>query len=76
MTCILVINEIVKAINEIHVKKVVNNLYFYGLIKFLVPVNIYSFVFSPYKIKSHFLIPVPFSLSILGTKSVDGNFLQ
>jgi len=48
MTCILVINEIVKAINEIHVKKVVNNLYFYGLIKFLVPVNIYSFVFSPY----------------------------
>jgi len=47
-----------------------------GLIKFLVPINIYSFVFSPYKIKSHFLVLVTFSLSILGTKTVDGNFLQ
>jgi len=45
-----------------------------GLIKFLVPINIHSFVFSPYKIKSHFLVPVTFSLSILGTKTVDGNF--
>jgi hypothetical protein len=47
-----------------------------GLIKFLVPINIHSFVFSPYKIKSHFLVPVTFSLTILGTKNVDGNFLQ
>ena len=45
------------------------------LIKFLVPINIHSFVFVPYKIKSHFLV-VTFSLSILGTKFVDGNFLQ
>jgi len=44
------------------------------LIKFLVPINIHSFVFGPYKIKSHFLVPVTFSLSILGTKTVDGNF--
>jgi len=43
---------------------------------FLVPKNIHSFVFSPYEIKSHFLVPVTFSLSILGTKNVDGNFLQ
>jgi len=47
-----------------------------GLIKFLVPVNIHSFVFSPYKIKSHFLVPLTFSLNILGTKTIDGNFLQ
>jgi len=47
-----------------------------GLIKFLVPINIHSFVFSPYKIKSHFLVPVTFSLSILRTKNVDGIFLQ
>jgi len=49
-------------------------LLIFGLIKFLVPINIHSFVFSPYKIKSHFLVPVTFSLSILGTKTVDGNF--
>jgi len=30
--------------------------------------NIHSFVFNPYKIKSYFLVPVTFSLSILGTK--------
>ena len=47
-----------------------------GLIKFLVPINIHSFVFSPYKIKSHFLVPVTFSLSILRTKIVVGNFRQ
>ena len=47
-----------------------------GLIKFLVPINIHSFVFSPYKIKSNFLVPVTFSLSILGTKNVDEIFLQ
>ena len=41
---------------------------------FLVPINIDSFVFSSYKIKSHFLLPVTFSLSILRTKTVDGNF--
>jgi len=46
-----------------------------GLIKFLVPINIHNFVFSPYKIKSHFLVPVTFYLSILGTKNVDGFFL-
>jgi len=45
-----------------------------GLIKFLVPINIHSFVFTPYKIKSHFLVSVIFSLSILGIKNVDGNF--
>jgi len=44
------------------------------LIKFLIAINIYSFVFSPYKIKSHFLVPVTFSLSILETKNIDGNF--
>jgi hypothetical protein len=49
---------------------------FFGLIKFLVPINIHSFVFNPYKIKSHFLVPVTFSLSILGTKNVDEIFLQ
>ena len=32
-----------------------------GLIKFLVPVNIHSFVFSPYKIKSYFLVLWHFS---------------
>jgi len=51
-------------------------LYYHGLIKFLVFINIHSFVFSPYKIKSHFLVLVTFFLSILGTKTVDGNFLQ
>jgi len=51
-------------------------VFIFGLIKFLVPTNIHSFVFGPYKIKSHFLVPVTFSLSILGTKFVDGNFLQ
>jgi len=43
-------------------------LKFIRLIKFLVPINIHSFVFSPYKIKSHFLVPVTFSLNILGIK--------
>jgi len=47
----------------------------FGLIKFLVPVNIHSFVFNPYKIKSHFLVYVTFSLSILGTKTVGEIFL-
>jgi len=50
--------------------------FFLGLIKFLVPINIHGFVFSPYKIKSHFLVAMAFSLSILGTKNVDGNFLE
>jgi len=45
-----------------------------GLIKFLVPINIHSFVFTPYKIKSYFLVPVTFSLSILRTKTIDENF--
>jgi len=45
-----------------------------GLIKFLVPINNPSFVFSPYKIKSHFLVSVTFSLSILGNKNVDEIF--
>jgi len=31
-----------------------------SLIKFLVPINIHIFVFSPYKIKSHFLVFVTF----------------
>jgi len=48
---------------------------FFWLIKFLVPINIHSFVFSPYKIKSHFFVPVTFSLSILGTKNADGKIL-
>jgi len=48
----------------------------FGLIKFLVPINIHSFVFSPCKIKSHFLVLMTFSLSILGTKNVDEIFLQ
>jgi len=47
-----------------------------GLIKFLILINIHSFVFSLYKIKSHFLVPVTFFLRILGTKNVDGIFLQ
>jgi len=47
--------------------------FFKGLIKFLVPINIHSFVFSSYKIKSHFLVlqnfpsaflvPIKFSIS-------------
>jgi len=50
--------------------------HFHGIIlfKFLVLINIHSFVFSTYKIKSHFLVLVTFSLSILGTKNVDVNF--
>jgi len=51
-------------------------VYIIGLIKFLVPINIHSLVFSPCKIKSHFLAPVTFSLSILRTKNVDEIFLQ
>ena len=35
-----------------------------GLIKFLVLINIHSFVFNPYKIKSHFLVLIKFSISI------------
>jgi len=50
--------------------------FIFGLIKFLVPINIHSFIFSPYKIKSYFLVLVTFSLSILGTQTVGGNFLQ
>ena len=46
----------------------------FGLIKFLVPINIHSFVFSLDKIKLHFLVSVTFSLSILKTKTVDRNF--
>ena len=49
---------------------------FLALNKFLVLINIHSFVFSPYKIKSYFLVSVTFSLSILGTKNVDEIFLQ
>jgi len=36
----------------------------HGLIKFLVPINIHSFVFSPYKIKSHLLVPIKIFVSI------------
>jgi len=50
------------------------NIRILGLIKFLVPINIHSIVFSPYKIKSHFLVSVTFSLSILGTKTIDEIF--
>jgi len=42
----------------------------------MVPINIQNFVFSPYKIKSHFLVLVAFFLSILGTKNVYEFFLQ
>ena len=34
------------------------------LIKFLIPINICSFVFSPYKNKSYFLVPTKFSVSV------------
>jgi len=30
----------------------------------MVPINIQNFVFGPYKIKSHFLVPIKFSISI------------
>jgi len=56
--------------------KITTPLIILGLINFLVPINILSFVFSPYKIKSHFLVPVTFSLNILGIKNVDEIFLQ
>jgi len=42
----------------------------------MVHINIQNFVFSPYKIKSHFLVPLTFFFSILGTKNVDVKFLQ
>jgi len=42
----------------------------------MVPINIQNFVFSLYKIKSHFLILVTFFFSILRTKNADVNFLQ
>jgi len=42
----------------------------------MVPINIQNFVFTPYKIKSRFLVSVTFFLSILETKNVDGNFLH
>ena len=61
-------------IKALHFDKKREYIFIIGLIKFLVPINIHSFVFSPYKIKSHFLVLVTFSLSILGTKAVDGNF--
>jgi len=42
----------------------------------MIPINIQNFVFSPYKIKSHFLVFVTFSFIILGTKNADVKFLQ
>jgi len=51
-------------------------LYYFGLIKQMVPINIQNFVFSPYKIKSHFLVPETFSFSNLGTKNADVKFVQ
>jgi hypothetical protein len=42
----------------------------------MIPINIQNFVFSPYKLKSHFLVPVIFSFSILGTENAAVNFLQ
>ena len=30
----------------------------------MVPINIQNFIFNPYKIKSHFLVPVKFSHNI------------
>jgi len=48
----------------VHIKSVYLSLFIFGLIKFLVPINIHSFVFSAYKIKSHFLVPIKFSISI------------
>jgi len=33
-------------------------------VTFLVLINIHSFVFSPYKIKSHFLVSIKYSISI------------
>jgi len=67
-----------------------NAFYMQIEIKFLVRINIHSFGFSPYKIKSHFLVPVTFSISILGfrqglkwwwnffigTKNADGKFYR
>jgi len=41
----------------------------------MVPINILNFVFSPYKIKSHFVVHMTFSFTILGTKNVDRIFL-
>jgi len=42
----------------------------------MVHINIQNFVFSSYKIKSHFLVIVTFSFSILGTENADIKFLQ
>jgi len=41
----------------------------------MVPINIQNFVFSPYKIKSHFVVPVTFSFSIVGIENADVKFL-
>jgi len=42
----------------------VTKLLFFGLINFLVSINICSFVFIPYKNKSHFLVPTKFFVSV------------
>jgi len=42
----------------------------------MVLINIQNFDFSPYKIKLHFLVPMTFFLSILGTENADVKFLQ
>jgi len=42
----------------------------------MVHINIQNFVFSPYKIKSHFLVIVTFSFSILGIENADIKFVQ
>ena len=74
---ILLLMFLIKCHFSLQVNVLINYGYFFkGLIKFLVPINIHSFVFSPYKIKSHFLVFVTFSLSLLGTKTVARNFLQ
>jgi len=43
---------------------------------FLVPINIQDFVFNPYKIKTHFSVPVTFSFSISGIENADIKFLK
>jgi len=37
----------------------------------MIHINIQNFVFTPYKIKSHFLVHVTFSFSIKETKNID-----
>jgi len=65
------VSNLISLVRGVHIRDWIKK----KLIKFLVPINIHSFVFSPYKIKSHFLVPVRFSLSILGNKNVDGKIL-